>query len=97
MKKLQFGLSICLAITLFSMFSGLESEAQCAMCKASIESGLKDKNPNAFGGGLNNGILYLMSIPYLIFGVIAFMWYKKSKKIKNEKARIDFIIQSKMS
>lgn len=42
----------------------------CSMCKAVVESG--ESNTNAFGGaqniglGLNNGILYLMVVPYLL-------------------------------
>jgi hypothetical protein len=42
----------------------------CAMCKAVVESG--EGNSRIFGGeqaigkGLNDGILYLMAVPYLL-------------------------------
>lgn len=42
-------------------------DAQCAMCKASVET---SNNASDLAQGLNSGILYLMSIPYvLIFGL----------------------------
>lgn len=40
------------------------SEAQCAMCKAAVESSQGQKNSVA--AGINKGILYLMAIPYLL-------------------------------
>lgn len=48
------------------------AEAQCAMCKASVESSQGQKNSVA--GGLNTGILYLMAVPYLL---IAFIFRKQ--------------------
>lgn len=51
--------------------------AQCAMCKAVVESG---NNPMA--DGINNGILYLMAMPYLlvlIAGVLFLKFYLKKK------------------
>jgi hypothetical protein len=49
----------------------------CAMCKAVVESG--EGSGHIFGGeqsigkGLNNGILYLMAVPYLLL----FMLFRK--------------------
>ena len=40
------------------------SEAQCAMCKAAVESSQGQKNSVA--AGINKGILYLMAVPYLL-------------------------------
>lgn len=51
--------------------------AQCAMCKASSEANLK-----AGGGdprGLNAGILYMLMLPYLIVGGIAYWWWRNRK------------------
>jgi hypothetical protein len=53
--------------------------AQCAMCRANVESNMKD-NPNAIGRGLNRGILYLLSIPYLLGGAAAVIYFKNRKK-----------------
>ncbi len=40
-------------------------EAQCAMCKAVAETG-SEGNGDSIGKGLNNGILYLMGVPYVL-------------------------------
>jgi len=56
-----------------------QTKAQCPMCKTSVESSLKDKSSNK-GRGLNKGILYLLSIPYLTVGLIGTGWYIKSRK-----------------
>ena len=64
---------------LFLMLSTSQLSGQCAMCKAAVEANLKDGG-NA-GAGLNQGILYLMAMPYvamLIFGVIYYI--QRSKK-----------------
>ncbi|MDB9882943.1 hypothetical protein N8368_01805 [Bacteroidia bacterium] len=66
-------------IVLFLTFSAaLVAEAQCPMCKASVESGMEDEN--AKGKGLNKGILYLLATPYLAIAVIGGAWYYKKKK-----------------
>ena len=54
--------------------------AQCAMCKAVVEANLKEGG--SAGAGLNEGILYLMAMPYiavLLFGVFYFL----QKRMKN--------------
>lgn len=64
----------------YSVFSLLISQgihAQCAMCKAVVESG-----NNSMSDGINNGILYLMAMPYLlvlIAGILFFKFYLKKK------------------
>ena len=66
---------IFISTVLFAPFA----DAQCPMCKTAIESAMKDKN-NTKGKGLNKGILYLLSMPYLAVGIGGFLWYKNSKK-----------------
>lgn len=51
------------------------SGAQCAMCRAVLESG----GNNAAAEGINNGIVYLMAIPYLLLAGISFIIYRKLK------------------
>lgn len=73
-------------------------QAQCAMCKATVEKGESTKAPiEQRVKGLNNGILYMMSIPYILAGTIAFFWYRNSKKERERKSEIQRIIRSKMS
>lgn len=53
--------------------------AQCAMCRATVGNNISD-GASAIGAGLNNGILYLMVMPYIIIASIIFLWYRKSSK-----------------
>lgn len=51
------------------------SNAQCAMCRAVLES----EEGQSAAEGINNGIVYLMVIPYLLVGGVGFLVYKKLK------------------
>ena len=50
-------------------------QAQCAMCRAVLESGAD----NTVAEGINNGIVYLMAIPYVLIGVLLYFVYRKIK------------------
>ncbi|MBK9732247.1 MAG: hypothetical protein IPO83_13375 [Chitinophagaceae bacterium] len=54
------------------------ASAQCAMCKQSAESSLKEGSTDA--KGLNIGIMYLLVIPYALVGGIGYYWYVNHKK-----------------
>ena len=75
MKNLKRIFSI--SVLLFILASDVH--AQCAMCRAGAESSIK-KNESQVGRGLNHGILYLLSVPYLLGGVAAFIYFKHRKK-----------------
>ena len=47
-----------------------QAYAQCAMCKSVVESNIN--GGSAIGSGLNDGILYLMAMPYLALAIVAF-------------------------
>lgn len=49
----------------------VDLSAQCALCKAQLES-----NEGEVGNGLNSGILFLMVIPYLLLTAIALVFFK---------------------
>lgn len=51
--------------------------AQCAMCKAVVENG-----DSGLAKGLNNGIVTLMVIPYILVAIVAFFFWKNYKKTK---------------
>lgn len=53
-------------------------QAQCSMCTINAEQGVKNGNTQALG--LNTGVIYLLSIPYLLALVIGIIWYKKYRK-----------------
>ena len=48
-------------------------EAQCAMCRAALES----EADNGQAEGINNGIVYLMAIPYILVGALFYFVYRK--------------------
>lgn len=49
-----------------------EASAQCAMCRAVLESEASGQAAK----GINNGIVYLMIFPYLLFGAVGYAVYK---------------------
>jgi heme/copper-type cytochrome/quinol oxidase subunit 2 len=61
-----------------AIFMSLSTWAQCAMCKATAESGQAAGSTEA--SGLNSGILYLMVFPYLIMAAVGIAWYRSQKK-----------------
>lgn len=73
-------------LTLMLLLISTDIFSQCAMCKAAAESDLEN-NPNSVAKGINDGILFLMVIPYIL---IAFFFRKeitaflKGKKESNE-------------
>ena len=70
-------------IFLLLLFIGitLSTMAQCAMCKAVAESDLEGGGTAA--QGINEGIIYLMFIPYILIGGAGYFIYKHYKKNKN--------------
>ncbi|RLD30300.1 MAG: hypothetical protein DRI75_00105 [Bacteroidetes bacterium] len=60
---------------LFSFFFFLQTNAQCAMCRAVLES---EEGQNT-AKGINNGIVYLMVIPYILIGGLGYFIYRKLK------------------
>jgi len=50
--------------------------SQCAMCRAVLES----QEDQSISAGLNDGIMYLMAIPYILVALMGFILYKKFKK-----------------
>ncbi|MCB0456290.1 MAG: hypothetical protein R2776_00800 [Flavobacteriaceae bacterium] len=67
-----------LFIALLLLFMVLPADAQCAMCRAVLES----EEGNSTAKGINNGIVYLMLFPYLLIGGIGYVIYKMKQKGK---------------
>ena len=55
-----------------------EAKAQCAMCTANAEMGVK--NGNTQTKGLNSGVLYLLAAPFILAGVVGTIWYTSYRK-----------------
>jgi len=66
-----------IAIIFVTLFVTNTMDAQCAMCKAAVESGNE-------ANGLNKGILYLLLAPYVIAMTMIFIWWRNKKRIDNE-------------
>ena len=64
---------IVVGISLF--FFPEVTEAQCAMCRAALES----SGNTSTAEGINNGIVYLMAIPYIAIAVLGYFVYKKMR------------------
>ena len=64
-----------LLILLFLLFSNY-IYSQCAMCRAVLESSENE----GMAEGINNGIVYLAFLPYLLVFFMIFFVYRKFKK-----------------
>lgn len=58
----------------------LPAEAQCAMCRAVLES----EEQGGAAEGINNGIIYLMLFPYLLIAGVGYAIYKMRRKANTE-------------
>ncbi|MEY4964257.1 MAG: hypothetical protein RLZZ323_1576 [Bacteroidota bacterium] len=73
--KISLAFRVCLYLVFFFICS-TTSNAQCAMCRAALTSeGNKTK-----AEAVNDGIVYLMVIPYLLVGGIGYAIYRMKKK-----------------
>jgi hypothetical protein len=63
----------------FLLIASADVTAQCAMCKRNVETNREQGN-NRVGKGLNQGILYLMAVPYLMGAIGIYSWMKSRKK-----------------
>ena len=69
-----------IGLILFLVSTKITLSAQCAMCKAVVESDMQ--GGGTAGENINSGILYLMFIPYLLIGTVGFLIYRHYKKNK---------------
>ena len=61
-----------LFLVIFTLFFNFSTYAQCAMCRASLEGEGNAKKAEA----VNDGIVYLMVIPYILAGFVAIIIYR---------------------
>jgi hypothetical protein len=79
MKRIKYFISLCFLVLVLCLAGG-KVQAQCAMCRSAVESNHADHDRlSRFGDGLNKGILYLMAIPYILGGTVAFLWYRSNR------------------
>ena len=53
-----------------------QAEAQCSMCRAVLES----EEGQATAKGINDGIVYLMAMPYILVAGVGFVVYRMMYK-----------------
>ncbi len=53
--------------------------AQCPMCKQNVQAGLE--SGSKVGLGLNNGIIYLLAVPYIIATIFGYWYWKNRNKL----------------
>ncbi|RMF03726.1 MAG: hypothetical protein D6772_01750 [Bacteroidetes bacterium] len=61
------------------LFAQTDLVAQCPMCRMTAESNMQHGGGTE-GKGLNNGILFLLSMPYLLIATLAYIWWRNKKK-----------------
>jgi hypothetical protein len=76
MKK--YKVKLWFLVFVFALLS-MEASAQCAMCRATLENNVSNGNIG-IAAGINFGILYLFAAPYIVIALIAFFWYRTSKR-----------------
>ena len=72
MKKFLFGI-------VFFVIS-ISAQAQCAMCRAALESAEGGVKAEA----VNDGIVYLMAIPYILVAILGYAIYRLKYGKKKE-------------
>lgn len=73
MKKLIFGL----LLSFFALTTLLPAQAQCVMCKSQVEAARQERDDYDVAG-LNKGIVYMMTVPYILMGAVGFFWYRRT-------------------
>lgn len=66
----------------FIFLIGFSSSAQCAMCRAVLES----EEGGTKAESINDGIVYLMIFPYVMVGIVFYVVYRMKFKKKKEQA-----------
>lgn len=71
-----------LILSVFVLLLSMQTNAQCAMCRAVLES----EESGVQAEAVNDGIVYLMAFPYILVAIIGFVIYRMKypkKQISN--------------
>jgi len=77
MKKTFFSAAITLLVGVPLSVAPLAVQAQCVMCKTQVESARQERDDYDVGG-LNKGIVYMMTVPYILMGAVGYFWYRRT-------------------
>ena len=71
-----------LALALMAVFLTVDiAQAQCPMCVRALE-----QNSGELAAGFNRGILFLLSMPYLVVTAVGAFWYRNRRKRASQPA-----------
>ena len=72
-------------LVILHLFYASSTLAQCAMCRATLETNVSNGSQIELASTLNFGIMYLFAAPYVLVAAIGFFWYRQSRiKVKSE-------------
>ena len=77
-RKINGNIQSYLFSFFFILVFSLSTNAQCAMCRAALESEGNQTKAQA----VNDGIVYLMVIPYILAIIVGYAVYRMTKKNK---------------
>jgi hypothetical protein len=72
-------------LILSSLVFSTAAFAQCAMCRATLETNVSNGSQEHLASTLNFGIMYLFVAPYLLVVVVGYIWYKQSRSSSTKK------------
>jgi len=73
-KRLVLFAAVLVVIALFSLSGWAQG---CAMCKTALE---QSEEGRALAGSFNTGILFLMGVPYAMFGAVGVVVFRAYRK-----------------
>lgn len=71
-KFLKYSISVVILV------NGFYTSAQCAMCRAALES----EGDSTKAEAINDGIVYLMAFPYIMVAIVFYVVYRMKFKKK---------------
>jgi hypothetical protein len=83
MKKTFFSATFALLLGIMLSLAPLAVRAQCTMCKSQVEAARQERDDYDVAG-LNKGIVYMMTVPYILMGAVGYFWYRRThpKKVQ---------------
>jgi hypothetical protein len=81
MKRSYKVCTVFTIVILLMVFFQTDALAQCPMCRLSAETNLE--NGGTEGLGLNRGILYMLSLPYLLVATIGYVWWRNRNRFSD--------------
>lgn len=77
MKKTFFATTFALLLGVLLTLAPLAGRAQCVMCKSQVEAARQESDAHDVSG-LNKGIVYIMTVPYILMGAVGYFWYRRT-------------------